>query len=293
MPLASRLRARLARLVPHGSPPAAPRFVVRVVVISFATVAGVLAAMSVVMVLEMRAIVERGIAGDLAAAQRQLAASQHDRQRDGVLRAGLISSSPAVQAVLESYQEQRAFGADAIAHHAAGRAPRRDRAHRGAAPFGRTRRRRPRRPRGGQRRSERAGLAARDQPAAHRRRRRGRCGPGDLRGRRALSCHRRPDRRGGRRASRLPRRRAAPGQPLRRGPGGRGSLRHRGARRRSADRQHVDRPGARDAGGAPAPPRSAGACRRVRRGRRAPRLPAGAARRPGRDLRRRVDHRGA
>ncbi|HWJ57383.1 MAG TPA: hypothetical protein VNR90_14190, partial [Vicinamibacterales bacterium] len=67
MPLASRLRTRLARLLPHGSPSAAPRFVVRVVVISFATVAGVLGAMSMVMVLEMRAIVERGIAGDLAA----------------------------------------------------------------------------------------------------------------------------------------------------------------------------------------------------------------------------------
>jgi putative nucleotidyltransferase with HDIG domain len=117
MPLASRLRTRLARLLPHGSPSAAPRFVVRVVVISFATVAGVLGAMSMVMVLEMRAIVERGIAGDLAAAQRQLAASQRDRQRDGVLRASLISSSPAVQAVLESYQEQRAFGVDTIARH--------------------------------------------------------------------------------------------------------------------------------------------------------------------------------
>ena len=121
MSLASRLRARLARAAPPGlpspAPSPAPRFVVRVVVIAFATVAGVLGAMSVVMVLETRAVVERGIAGDLAAAQRQLAGSQRDRQRDALLRASLISSSPTVKTVLELYQEQRAFGVDAIAHH--------------------------------------------------------------------------------------------------------------------------------------------------------------------------------
>jgi hypothetical protein len=117
MSLASRLRARLARAAPPGSPSPAPRFVVRVVVIAFATVAGVLGAMSVVMVLETRAVVERGIASDLAAAQRQLAGSQRDRQRDALLRATLISSSPTVKTVLESYQEQRAFGVDAIARH--------------------------------------------------------------------------------------------------------------------------------------------------------------------------------
>ena len=98
-----------------GAPATAPRFVVRVVAVAFATVVGVLAAVSAVLVLETRAVVERGVAADLAAAQRQLASSQHERQREALLRAGLISSSPSLKNVLESYQEQRAFGADAIA----------------------------------------------------------------------------------------------------------------------------------------------------------------------------------
>jgi putative nucleotidyltransferase with HDIG domain len=118
MSLAARLRQRLARASPTGSVPSpAPRFVVRVVVIAFATVVGVLGAISVVMVLETRSVVERGIASDLMAAQRQLAASQGERQRDAQLRASLISSSPTVRLVLESYQEERAFGVDAVARH--------------------------------------------------------------------------------------------------------------------------------------------------------------------------------
>ncbi|MEO5821604.1 MAG: HD-GYP domain-containing protein [Vicinamibacteraceae bacterium] len=98
-----------------AAPAAAPRFVVRVVAIAFATVVGVLAAISAVLVLETRAVVERGIATDLAAAQRQLAASHGDRQREASLRASLISSSPTLKTVLETYQEQRNFGADAVA----------------------------------------------------------------------------------------------------------------------------------------------------------------------------------
>jgi putative nucleotidyltransferase with HDIG domain len=116
MSLATRLRQRLAGAAPPGTPSPAPRFVVRVVVIAFATVVGVLGAISTVMVLETRAVVERGIASDLMAAQRQLAGSQRDRQRDALLRASLISSSPAVRVVLEAYQEERSFGVDAVAH---------------------------------------------------------------------------------------------------------------------------------------------------------------------------------
>ncbi len=106
---------RRRRVPPAGAPAPAPRFVVRVVAISFVTVVGVLAAISAVLILETRAVVERGIAGDLSAAQRQLAASQRDRQRDALLRASLISSSPTLKTVLESYQEQRSFGVDAVA----------------------------------------------------------------------------------------------------------------------------------------------------------------------------------
>jgi putative nucleotidyltransferase with HDIG domain len=117
MIVATRLRQRLARATPSGSPSPAPRFVVRVVVIAFATVVGVLGAISLVLVLETRAVVERGIATNLMAAQVQLAASQGERGREALLRASLISSSPTVQTVLESYQEQRAFGVDAVAQH--------------------------------------------------------------------------------------------------------------------------------------------------------------------------------
>ena len=115
MSLATRLRQRLARATPSASPSPAPRFVVRVVVIAFATVVGVLGAISMVMVLETRAVVEDGIASNLTAAQAQLAASQHDRRREALLRATLISSSPTVKTVLQSYQEQRDFGVDAEA----------------------------------------------------------------------------------------------------------------------------------------------------------------------------------
>jgi putative nucleotidyltransferase with HDIG domain len=114
MPLATWFRS--GPVPQDGAPVPAPRFVVRVVATAFATVVGVLAAVSAVLVLETRAVVERGVASDLASAHRQLASSQHERQREALLRAGLISSSPSLKTVLESYQEQRAFGADAIAH---------------------------------------------------------------------------------------------------------------------------------------------------------------------------------
>ncbi len=115
MSLATRIRR--ARRAPGGPPAPAPRFVVRVVTIAFVTVVGVLAAISAVLVLETRAIVERGVAADLEAAQWQLAVSQRERQREALLRASLISSSPTLKTVLESYQEQRHFGVDAVARH--------------------------------------------------------------------------------------------------------------------------------------------------------------------------------
>jgi putative nucleotidyltransferase with HDIG domain len=106
------------RFLPARCPAAdapAPRFVQRVVAIAFATVVGLLATISAVLVLETRAVVERGITADLTAAQRQLAGSQRDRQREALLRASLISSSPTLKTVLQSYQEERSFGLDAIA----------------------------------------------------------------------------------------------------------------------------------------------------------------------------------
>ena len=76
-----------------GRTPHAPRFVVRVLATSFLTVVAVLAAVSTVLVLQTRVVVERGITDDLEAAQRQLAASERERQQDAVLRATLIAIS--------------------------------------------------------------------------------------------------------------------------------------------------------------------------------------------------------
>ena len=118
--MALSLRFLPTRRGPADAPASAPRFVQRVVAIAFVTVVGVLAAISAVLVLETRAVVERGVTSDLAAAQRQLAASQRDRQRDALLRASLISSSPTLNTVVESYQEQRAFGTEAIARRELG-----------------------------------------------------------------------------------------------------------------------------------------------------------------------------
>ncbi len=112
-----------SRFLPARRPAAhaaAPRFVRRVVAIAFATVAGLLAAISAVLVLETRTVVERGITANLTAAQRQLAGSQRDRQREALLRASLISSSPTLKTVLESYQEERSFGLDAVARRELG-----------------------------------------------------------------------------------------------------------------------------------------------------------------------------
>jgi putative nucleotidyltransferase with HDIG domain len=107
--------ARRARPASRRRTPHAPRFVVRVLSASFLTVVAVLCAVSTVLVFHTRGVVERGITDDLQAAQRQLAASERDRQQDAVLRATLISINRTLKRVLESYQEERAFGVDPVA----------------------------------------------------------------------------------------------------------------------------------------------------------------------------------
>ena len=292
MSLATRLRQLLARATPPGSPSPAPRFVVRVVVISFATVVGVLGAISVVMVLETRAVVERGIASNLTAAQTQLAASQRDRRRDALLRASLISSSPTVKTVLESYQEQRDFGVDAVAQHELDAL--RLEIERIAALL----------------RSDGlavVGLDGRVVVSA------GPSAPGWPAGtvllriadvetvdsdqviyaggapyRATVAPIAAAD--GVRLAFLVEARRLDARYAAELAGEARSEIAV--APRRSAGRQHVDRPGAGHARGAPAAPRSPCGWRRVRRGRRAACLPARPARRPGRDLRGGVHHRG-
>ena len=93
----------------------APRFVVRVLAASFLTVVLVLAAVLGLLGIQTRDVVEHNIAEDLAAAQRQLASTERDRQQDAVLRATLISINRTLKRVLEDYQEERAFGLDPLA----------------------------------------------------------------------------------------------------------------------------------------------------------------------------------
>ena len=107
---ARRVRPNRTRRAPH-----APRFVVRVLAASFLTVVVVLVAVLTVLGLQTRDVVERNIADDLDSAQRQLAASERDRQQDAVLRATLISINRTLKRVLEDYQEERAFGIDPLA----------------------------------------------------------------------------------------------------------------------------------------------------------------------------------
>jgi putative nucleotidyltransferase with HDIG domain len=107
---ARRVRPVRSRRAPH-----APRFVVRVLAASFLTVVVVLVAVLTVVGIQTRAVVERGITDDLDAAQRQLGASERDRQQDAVLRATLISNNRTLKRILEDYQEERAFGVDPLA----------------------------------------------------------------------------------------------------------------------------------------------------------------------------------
>jgi putative nucleotidyltransferase with HDIG domain len=96
----------------------APRFVSRVLATSFPSVLGVLAAISTVLVMQTRAFVERGATDDLSAAQQQLAGAERERHQDAVLRATLIGLNQELKRALESYQNERAFGADDAAARA-------------------------------------------------------------------------------------------------------------------------------------------------------------------------------
>jgi putative nucleotidyltransferase with HDIG domain len=100
----------LRRGVRHGR--RSPRFVVRVLAASFVSVLAVLAAMSAALLLQARALAERDTVDDLAAAHRQLAATDQARHRDSVLRAELIGLDAMMHQALLTFQNGRAFGAD-------------------------------------------------------------------------------------------------------------------------------------------------------------------------------------
>ena len=103
-------RTRLREAAPRLAP--SPRFESRVLVASFVSVFGVLAALSTVLVVQTRAFVERSATADLEAAQRQLAAGDRERHEDAVLRGTLIAVNQDLKRLLEAYQDGRASGED-------------------------------------------------------------------------------------------------------------------------------------------------------------------------------------
>ncbi len=87
-----------------------PRFVVRVMAATFVTVAIVLVAVSAVLTLHTRTLVERGMADKLAAGQTQLALFEKARQEEALLRATVVSENPTLKAALDTFETERLFG---------------------------------------------------------------------------------------------------------------------------------------------------------------------------------------
>ena len=207
--------------------PHAPRFVVRVLAASFLTVVVVLVAVLTVLGLQTRDVVERNIADDLDAAQRQLAASERDRQQDAVLRATLISINRTLKRVLEATRKSAPSASIRGDAPSSGHAAARDRSGRAAAALRRHGRRRPRWPGHRQRRSRARATGRRASSC---------CGPSsstpsspDDRAHSGpgLSRHRRADRA-----------RRHPPRPPDRGAGARRAVRRRARRRRPFGRRH-------------------------------------------------------
>jgi putative nucleotidyltransferase with HDIG domain len=86
-----------------------PRFVVRVLAASFATVVLVLAAVFTVLILHTRALVQRSVVDNLEAGQRLLALFERERQHEGALQATVLTESPTLKAALDTWQSEVAL----------------------------------------------------------------------------------------------------------------------------------------------------------------------------------------
>ena len=86
-----------------------PRFVVRVLAASFATVVLVLAAVFTVLILHTRSLVQRSVVDNLEAGQRLLALFERERQHEGALQATVLTESPTLKAALDIWQSEMAM----------------------------------------------------------------------------------------------------------------------------------------------------------------------------------------
>jgi putative nucleotidyltransferase with HDIG domain len=86
-----------------------PRFVVRVLAASFATVVLVLAAVFTVLILHTRSLVQRSVVDNLEAGQRLLAMFERERQHEGALQATVLTESPTLKAALDVWQSEMAM----------------------------------------------------------------------------------------------------------------------------------------------------------------------------------------
>ena len=95
------------RAMSAASPAArSPRFVVRVLAASFATVVVVLAAVFTVLMLHTRTLVRRSVVDNLEAGQRLLALFERERQHEAALQATVLTESPPLKAALDTYQSE-------------------------------------------------------------------------------------------------------------------------------------------------------------------------------------------
>ena len=137
-----------------------PRFVVRVLAASFATVVVVLAAVFTVLMLHTRTLVRRSVVDNLEAGQRLLALFERERQHEAALQATVLTESPPLKAALDTYQSESML--NDVRGGSAGLGDGRTRGDEARRPpaIGRRRRGRRRRPGDCERRPARGGLAA-------------------------------------------------------------------------------------------------------------------------------------
>jgi putative nucleotidyltransferase with HDIG domain len=99
-------------MTPRRQDVRSPRFVVRVLTASFATVALVLGAVFTVLILHTRALVERNVVDNLRGGQRQLALLERERQQSAALQARVITENSSLKAALDVYQGEIALARD-------------------------------------------------------------------------------------------------------------------------------------------------------------------------------------
>ncbi|MGE3840770.1 MAG: HD-GYP domain-containing protein [Vicinamibacterales bacterium] len=102
----------------RARPRRAPRFVVRTLAASFATVAVVLSVMFGTLVLHTREVVRNNVVENLEAGQRELALFEKERQQRASLQATVLTEAPTLKAALDTYLTERTVGDPSAAEQA-------------------------------------------------------------------------------------------------------------------------------------------------------------------------------